>query len=164
MRQALHTMCDALVLMGPSGHTQRSVGGPPALHTHGLEDPWPGTQRCSKASMRLAARKRCRQDLGKRGTAQTTTWLKWSRQEADDVGTTQVPKRHKPRGDGATRYQMVTPRGDDVRTTDASTATTVFNACQLRDVRSSSQNYRRRRKLIVVNYAKGKPNQMVARF
>lgn len=56
MRQARHTMCDVLFLTGPSGHTQRSVGRPPALHTHRPEDPWPGTQRCSKASVRLVAR------------------------------------------------------------------------------------------------------------
>lgn len=80
----------------------------------------------------------------------------------DDVGTSsKVPRT---REDRATSYQVDTLRSVDVGTTGASAATTVSNGSNLRDVRTSSQNYWRRQKSTVVKGAKGKPSQTVPRL
>lgn len=96
---------------GPAHHV-RCARPHGALWTH-AEVSWVDLQLCTHIGRRThgqgpsgAAKpacggwhgRRCRQDLGKRGTAQTTTRLGRGKQETDDVGTTQVPKRHTPRG------------------------------------------------------------------
>lgn len=63
-----------------------------------------------------------------------------------------------------TRYQLDTLRSVEVGTTGTSAATTVSNGSNLRDVRTSSQNYWRRRKSMVLKGAKGKPSETVPRL
>lgn len=164
--QTLHPTCDAFALMEPSGHvptprcTPRSVTDLRLCTHSGCRTHGQGPSGAEKPA--CGCRHGEETQTGHGESTADHAWLRWSGQEMDDVGTSS--KVSRTREDRATSYQVDTLRGVDVGTTGASAATAASNGSNRRDVRTSSQNYRRRRKSIVVKGVKGKPSQTVPRL